>query len=93
LPPEAHLKICLPCAEISPLVKTGGLADVTANLADHFVQSGHDCRVLTPLHGGIDTSELEIEDLPGLQGLELQLGRRRHVRGNRRGCGARGRSV
>jgi starch synthase len=76
LSPETHLKICLPCAEISPLVKTGGLADVTANLADHFVRSGHDCRVLTPLHGGLDTSELEIENLPGLQSLELQLGGR-----------------
>jgi starch synthase len=74
LPPESHLKICLTCAEVSPLVKTGGLADVTVALADHFAESGHDCRVLTPLHGGIDQSDLEIEDVPGLQNLELQLG-------------------
>ena len=76
MPSDSHLKICLPCAEISPLVKTGGLADVTANLAEHFVRLGHDCRVLTPLHEGTDTTGLEIEDLQGLQGLELQLGGR-----------------
>jgi len=76
LPPDSHLKICLSCAEISPLVKTGGLADVTAALAEHFARSGHDCRVLTPLHNGIDRSGLEIETLDGLQNLELQLGGR-----------------
>jgi len=76
VPPQSHLKICLVCAEISPLVETGGLGDVTANLADHFARSGHDCRVLTPLHGGIDTSALEIVDVPGLQNLKLQLGGR-----------------
>jgi starch synthase len=70
------LKICLPCAEISPLVETGGLADVTANLADYYIRSGHDCRVLTPLQGNIDTSALEIEEVAGLQDLELQLGGR-----------------
>jgi starch synthase len=66
----------MPCAEISPLVDTGGLADVTANLADCFVRSGHDCRVLAPLHGGIDASVLELEGVDGLQDLELQLGGR-----------------
>lgn len=76
MPPETHLKICLTCAEISPLAKSGGLADVTLALADHFARSGHDCRVLVPLHGGIDQSAFEIEDVPGLQNLELQLGGR-----------------
>ncbi len=76
MPDKSQLKICLTCAEISPLVKTGGLADVTANLADYFAQAGHDCRVLTPLHGGIDDSGLAIEEVPGLQDLELQLGGR-----------------
>ena len=76
MPDKSQLKICLTCAEISPLVKTGGLADVTANLAEYFAQSGHDCRVLTPLHGGVDDSGLAIEEIPGLQDLELQLGGR-----------------
>jgi starch synthase len=66
----------MPCAEISPLGEPGGLPDVTANLADYFVQSGHDCRVLTPLHGGIDAGPLDIQEVPGLQDLEIQLGGR-----------------
>ena len=73
MPDPSHLKICMPCAEISPLVETVGLADVTANLADYFSRSGHDCRVLTPLHGGIDNSALEIEAVAGLQDLETCL--------------------
>jgi len=70
------LKIVLACAEISPLSKTGGLSDVTANLARYFAQAGHDCRVVTPLHGGMGQLDLAIEDLPALQGLALQLGGR-----------------
>jgi len=64
----------MPCAEISPLSETGGLPDVTANLAHYFVQAGHDCRVLAPLHGGMNSLGLVIEDSPGLQDLEVQLG-------------------
>jgi len=70
------LKICLTCAEIAPLGEAGGLADVTANLAEQFVLAGHDCRVLVPLHGDIDSTGLEIHEVPGLQDLELQLGGR-----------------
>jgi starch synthase len=76
LPPQSHLKICLPCAEIAPLGEAGGIADVTANLADQFVQAGHDCRVLVPLQRSTGHSALKIEDVAGLQGLELQLGGR-----------------
>jgi len=76
LPPESQLKIVLPCAEISPLSATGGLADVTANLARYFAQAGHDCRVLTPMHAGVESAGLAIEDLTSLQDLELQLGGR-----------------
>jgi starch synthase len=76
LAPQSHLKICLVCAEIAPLGEAGGLADVTANLAEEFAQSGHDCRALAPLHGGIDSTVLDMQEVPGLQNLELQLGGR-----------------
>ena len=76
MPLQTHLKICLVCAEIAPLGEAGGLADVTANLADQFVQSGHDCRVLAPLHSGIDSAALDIHEVEGLQNLEMQLGGR-----------------
>ena len=76
MPPQSHLKICLVCAEIAPLGEAGGFADVTANLADQFLLAGHDCRVLVPLHGGIDGTSLDVEEVEGLQNLELQLGGR-----------------
>lgn len=78
MPDKPQLKICLPCAEVSPLTpaRPGGLAEVTADLADYFVRSGHDCRVLTPMHHGIDQNGLETEEMPELQELELQLGGR-----------------
>ena len=66
----------LASAEISPLAKTGGLADVTAALAAYFQRRGHDCRVLVPFYASIETTELEIEELAELSDLQLQMGGR-----------------
>jgi starch synthase len=76
VPAKPRLRICLASSEISPLAKTGGLADVTAALAAYFARKGHDCRVLVPFYAGIETDGLEIEELPELADLELQLGGR-----------------
>jgi starch synthase len=71
-----RLKICLVSAEYSSLAKTGGLADVTASLGRFFDEAGHDCRVLVPYCVPREASHLEIEEVAGLQGLELLLGGR-----------------
>jgi starch synthase len=71
-----RLKICLVSAEYSSLARTGGLADVAASLARHFVQAGHDCRVLVPFREPLHAADLEIEEVAGLQDLELLLGGR-----------------
>jgi starch synthase len=76
VPAKTRLRICLASSEISPLAKTGGLADVTSALAAYFARKGHDCRVLVPFYAGIETDGLEIEELPELADLELQLGGR-----------------
>jgi starch synthase len=76
VPAKSRLRICLVSSEISPLAKTGGLADVTAALAAYFARKGHDCRVLVPFYAGIETDGLEIEEVPELADLELQLGGR-----------------
>jgi starch synthase len=76
VPAKTRLRICLTSSEISPLAKTGGLADVTSALAAYFARKGHDCRVLVPFYAGIETDGLEIEELPELADLELQLGGR-----------------
>jgi starch synthase len=45
---EQALKICMASSELTPLAKTGGLADVTAALAGYLDQLGHDVRLLIP---------------------------------------------
>lgn len=68
------LRICLATSELTPLSKTGGLADVSASLSAYLCDSGHDVRVLTPLYGSIDTNELSVFPVDFLQGLTLKLG-------------------
>ena len=71
-----RLKICLVSAEFSSLAKTGGLADVTAALTRHFVDAGHDCRVLVPYCEPWVAADLETETVPVLEDMELLLGGR-----------------
>jgi starch synthase len=71
-----RLKICLVSAEFSSLAKTGGLADVTASLTRHFVDAGHDCRVLVPYCEPWVAADLETETVPVLEDMELLLGGR-----------------
>ena len=74
--PDPSLKIFLVCAELTPLAKTGGLADVSAALSDYFLSAGQDIRVLMPFYTTLDDSELKIEKVPGLENLEITLGER-----------------
>ncbi len=73
------LNICLATSELTPLSKTGGLADVTASLADYLHESGHDVRVLTPLYSSIDTAALNPVPVDFLQDLSMQLGLRQVI--------------
>ena len=43
-------KVLLAAAEVSPLSKTGGLADMAGGLPLAFKEMGLDCRVITPYH-------------------------------------------
>jgi starch synthase len=70
------LKICLATAELNPLAKTGGLADVCAALSRFFHDDGHDLRVLMPRYASIDPAGLEIAPVRYLQNLPMQLGAR-----------------
>ena len=69
------LKICLATAEMTPLAKTGGLADVAAALTAYFDAQGHDVRTLMPFHSAIDASKLDLTPVHFLQNRPLQLGR------------------
>jgi starch synthase len=76
VPKTAALKIALACSELTPLAKTGGLADVTAALSQYFNYAGHDIRVLMPFYASLDTAGLVLETVPGMQDLEMKLGER-----------------
>jgi starch synthase len=68
------MKIVLASSELSPLAKTGGLADVCSALSSYLHEQGHDIRVLLPFYSTIDTFELEIVPVGGLQNLNLTTG-------------------
>ncbi len=45
------MRVFFASAEVSPLSKVGGLADVAGSLPKALVQKGHDVRIVTPSHG------------------------------------------
>lgn len=47
------LKILFVTSEVSPLVVTGGLADVSAALPKALKNAGHDVRIVLPFYGGL----------------------------------------
>ncbi|MGB5247454.1 MAG: glycogen synthase GlgA [Woeseia sp.] len=71
------LKICIASAEVAPLAKTGGLADVTAALAAQLDRDGHDVRLLMPFYRSIDTSGLDVQPVDFLQSIPMRIGHRR----------------
>mgnify|MGYP005848773499 CR=1 FL=1 len=48
------MNILICAAEMAPLVKVGGLADVTGSLSRALAASGHRVGVVLPLYGSID---------------------------------------
>ncbi len=72
------MKICLTASELSPLAKTGGLADVCAALAAYLDHSGHDVRVIMPGYSTIDRTEIDLTPVDFLSDMELGLGPHRY---------------
>ncbi|MDX1605996.1 MAG: glycogen synthase GlgA [Candidatus Competibacterales bacterium] len=68
------LRICLATAELAPLAKTGGLADVSSALSAYFHQAGHDVRVLMPLYSRIDPSALDLQPVGAVQDAPMRIG-------------------
>jgi len=64
----APLKVLFVAAEMAPLVKVGGLADVTGALPRALRRIGLDARVALPFYAGIERDELPLERLAGLKG-------------------------
>ncbi len=68
------LKICLASAELAPLAKTGGLADVNAALSAYLNDAGHDIRALIPFYSSIKRDGLKIEAVTNMQDLSISIG-------------------
>jgi starch synthase len=68
------LKICFATAEVEPLAKAGGLADVSAALVKYLHADGHDIRLFVPAYADIRREELELFPVQFLQQVPLYLG-------------------
>ncbi|HEX4268137.1 MAG TPA: glycogen synthase [Steroidobacteraceae bacterium] len=73
------LSVCLLSAEVAPLSKTGGLADVAGALAKYLTAAGHDVRLFTPLYASIDRARFPLQPVEGLQQVPLRIGPHHYV--------------
>jgi starch synthase len=72
------LNVCMISSEVTPLSKTGGLADVSGALTKYLHGAGHDVRLFTPLYSAIDRSKLNLRAVEFLQDVGLELGPHRY---------------
>ena len=72
------LKICFASAEVAPLAKAGGLADVSGALLKYLHADGHDVRLFMPGYAIIQREGLEIRPLDALRELSVTLGSQRY---------------
>ena len=75
MPPKSNsIKICFVASEVAPLSKTGGLADVSGALPRQLRAQGHDIRIVTPLHAGIDRTRLTLKSVSEVTDVSVLLG-------------------
>src|SRR5215213_1387611 len=72
------LKICFISAEVAPLAKTGGLADVSGSLVKYLHDADHDVRLFTPFYSSIDRTALASQPMAGSEKIPLELGAHRY---------------
>jgi starch synthase len=72
------LKICFASAEVTPLAKAGGLADVSGALLKYLHADGHDVRLFMPGYASIQREGLEMRPVDSLRELSVTLGTHRY---------------
>jgi len=70
------MNILMVAAEMSPLVKVGGLADVLGALPAALARRGHHVRIVLPLYGDIDRTTPGLRPHQGLGLLPVRIGQR-----------------
>ena len=70
------LRTCFVSAEVAPLAKTGGLADVSAALPAALRELGHDVRVFMPFYRSIDRERFRAVPVEFIRDVPLGLGPR-----------------
>ncbi|MFI4868959.1 MAG: glycogen synthase [Steroidobacterales bacterium] len=68
------LKICFASAEVTPIAKAGGLADVSGALLKYLHADGHDVRLFMPAYSSIQRERLEIYPVDSMRALSVTLG-------------------
>jgi len=72
------LKICFASAEVTPLAKAGGLADVSGALLKYLHADGHDVRLFMPGYASIEREGLEVRPVDQLRDQSVTLGTHRY---------------
>jgi len=75
---KKKFKVCFVTAELAPLAKAGGLADVSGALTRLLHADGHEVRTFLPLYTDIDRSRLRIEPVETLPAATLAFGDHRY---------------
>ena len=69
-----RLNVCFVSSELTPLAKTGGLADVATALTAFLHREGHDVRVLLPRYKRVEDAVLDVQPIPQLEALSFRAG-------------------
>ncbi len=70
------MKILMVAAEMTPLIKVGGLADVIGALPAALARRGHEVRVVLPRYRDLSIDGAEPADWPGCRTVPLRVGQR-----------------
>ena len=74
--PKSAMKILYATSEMTPLAKTGGLADVAGALPHALGALGHDVAVVMPFYGTIDRQAYDLQCIIPELIVDLPVGKR-----------------
>ena len=69
----ASKSILFVTSEVTPFIKTGGLADVSATLPLALVELGHDVRIIAPKYGNISERRNRIHEIKRLKDIPIMV--------------------